>query len=1439
MTDTSKSTTSTKKTNTKVGQENTVKEEIRPVILVREEIIFQVTDWSTTSEDVETGDKTITKYVIRMFGLTKTGKKVFVKVTDFCPYFYVKIPETWEKTQVQILMDIIKKSVEIQDTNSDKNGVANSLKSKDIVQKCIFKEFTNYKTFKFIKLEFHSYEGFRSYQRAFNKKIMNKLLGPKETKYELFETNIDPMFRFMHNQNIKSMGMIKVGKYRRLLKNANISTDDIAISTNHSNVLPVDDNTILPLVIASFDLECMSADGSFPIPERDGDPIIQIGTTCNRYGEDECFYKCIITLDTCDPIEGAEVIQCATEKQLLLEWTKLIIRINPDVLTGYNIFGFDYPYLEGRAKKLGCYSAFSKLGRIKNVQCPYIEKDLSSAALGKNILHFFQMEGRVNIDVMKVIQRDHKLGSYKLDNVAADFIRDEIAYVQFDDGPLICKDNCNDERGVYEGETTKIYTKGIYGLDVGRVIKICFNDGLSDNSYRNDTKFKVLEICTKVMTVGKSTYDMIVIEGVLDKEALMLDTYTIFWGQAKDDVDAKTIFKMQLGSSKDRAVVAKYCIAEGTPIMLENSCVPIETLSNCNSYLLAWDENQKGLVRSKQAKFFDNGNKECIELTFEDGTKLTCTDDHKILTSNNTWLEAKDIEINKDRIVKSFTLPTSNIQSDIEKYSAWSFNGYNLTNEHEYNKTMAYMRILAYVLTDGCITKDRAIVFMGTKIDAINIGNDMKFLTGKEVNIIRAKNTYSINLPRPLSKGYLKIPGIILGNRATQASELPKFLLEENCPLPVIREFLGGLFGGDGNISVLGKSSKSNKFTNCGFSQTKSAKHIDSLKTMLSDIAKLLLKFNIKTRIHNPRNVKTSKDEAQYSICMNIEMDSIPLFEEHIGVRYCVNKSIRLAVTSSYYKLKQKICQQASWVINKTMEKGYKDYLKAVNEAHDLLKQLEPIYNERYSLPSNNVISRRVLSNKLIVTEIPIPSVDNYLRNVGAINYFMHDDHNKSGHIYAVKPDDTVIPTYHLKVIGKKTVGIKKVYDMEIETNHSYIANGIVVHNCLQDCVLVNKLINKLQIITNNCGMANVSSVPFSYIFLRGQGIKALSLVSKKCQERNHVMPVLRQPYVDKEKKKAEDALKSKAELKREKEEHALIYGYEGACVLSPKTGVYLDDPITVKDYNSLYPNSMRSNNLSQECKVVNDFYKNLPDYYYNEITYRNSDGTTKTCTFAKPKDPTRARGILVEILTELLNARADTRVLQKKEEKGSFRFNVLEGLQLAYKCTANSLYGQTGSAVSAIYDKDIAACTTAVGRAMLNCAKIFSEIIFNKLAELIHENNDEEYEKYMNLLFDKKIDEFIGEENIEALKNDPEEEKYTYLNVFKNNTMSVDDKLIDIKLGITCKKDYLNWFYFAMKNLLGTIKIAPFVVYGDSDSTFTAFKLRQNDSLIDGKQSA
>ena len=259
---------------------------------------------------------------------------------------------------------------------------------------------------------------------------------------------------------------------------------------------------------------------------------------------------------------------------------------------------------------------------------------------------------------------------------------------------------------------------------------------------------------------------------------------------------------------------------------------------------------------------------------------------------------------------------------------------------------------------------------------------------------------------------------------------------------------------------------------------------------------------------------------------------------------------------------------------------------------------------------------------------------------------------------------------------------------------------------CIMDCELCIHLLRQLDIVPNNIGMATVSWVPLSYIFLRGQGVKINSIITKECSEKNTRIPTL----------------KGFTESK-------LDDGFEGAIVLEPTPGIYLDDPVSVLDYASLYPSSIIEKNLSHETFICTqkDIDENPKKYkpilerlgeenywvihyddYVSELkgktVHKYKADTKTTCYFVKNKrneDDTiikKSMGIIPTVLQTLLEQRKATRKRIKLTDDENKK-KVLDGFQLAYKVTANSVYGQMGAKTSSVFFKKIAACTTAIGR--------------------------------------------------------------------------------------------------------------------------------------------
>ena len=393
------------------------------------------------------------------------------------------------------------------------------------------------------------------------------------------------------------------------------------------------------------------------------------------------------------------------------------------------------------------------------------------------------------------------------------------------------------------------------------------------------------------------------------------------------------------------------------------------------------------------------------------------------------------------------------------------------------------------------------------------------------------------------------------------------------------------------------------------------------------------------------------------------------------------------------------------------------DYV-AGNFIGDYAKKIE--YDDSSSIISTSNLTGLLIGSYIHIEEIG-HSVD-YYKN-GA-KYIVTDIDIVN---YKFKINGIIEPDFNKKIrwcLAKDDVTPKDIFRM---TNGTADDRSVIAKYCIQDCNLLHYLFNKSDILTGYIEMAKICSVPINFLVMRGQGIKLQSLIANECRQIRTLIPVIEKGDADE--------------------------GYEGAIVLPPKCDLYLDNPIACNDYASLYPSSMISENLSHDSKVwtreydlagnlieesgekdtegsENYIYDNLPDYEYVDVSYdtyryyrKNPKAAAekikcgyKICRFAQFKDGESA--IMPAILKKLLKARKDTRKMIPNE-KDEFMKNILDQRQLAYKVTANSLYGGCGAKTSSFYEKDIAACTTAIGRKLLTYGKrIIEECYGDKICE-------------------------------------------------------------------------------------------------------------------------
>lgn len=177
-----------------------------------------------------------------------------------------------------------------------------------------------------------------------------------------------------------------------------------------------------PLRILSFDIECAGRKGVFP--EANQDPVIQIANIVTRYGEKKPFVRNVFCLDTTSLIVNTEIRVFEEEETMLSKWRDFLEEVDPDIIIGYNIANFDFPYLLDRADHLKIKN-FSQWTRLKSVHSQAKTSNFSSKQMGNRDTKATNTNGRLQLDLLQLVQRDHQLRSYTLNSVCAQFLGEQ------------------------------------------------------------------------------------------------------------------------------------------------------------------------------------------------------------------------------------------------------------------------------------------------------------------------------------------------------------------------------------------------------------------------------------------------------------------------------------------------------------------------------------------------------------------------------------------------------------------------------------------------------------------------------------------------------------------------------------------------------------------------------------------------------------------------------------------------------------------------------------------------------------------------------------------------------------------------------------------------------------------------------------------------------
>jgi DNA polymerase elongation subunit (family B) len=379
--------------------------------------------------------------VIRIWGWNEKNEGVCVRVEDFDIPVWIELPVVLDNKPVVWTTEKINKianAIQTLEEFKSKKGyaylapVAIQLEERKRLYNNEFFKVENNKydsrMFTFLKVTFKSCKGVQKLADVLNKPL--KLSSDDNDTIMLrchcSSRSLTPVMKLMAIRNIPSSNWI-MGLGINVHDNAkqSLKQHEYIISYKRLQAHPTPDQMpIIAPLVCSFDIETYSHDhNKFPDPSHGEDLLLQIGCIFARRGIVE--NKVLITLGEPIKPEGLskeddfELICCKHEVDLLLQLRDVILKYDPDVFIGYNIFGFDIRYLAGRAQYRQMSTDFLNFSCVPGKPAEFSQIKWESSARGVVDLQFLNAHGRLFIDLLPIIKASENLPSYKLEAVAA------------------------------------------------------------------------------------------------------------------------------------------------------------------------------------------------------------------------------------------------------------------------------------------------------------------------------------------------------------------------------------------------------------------------------------------------------------------------------------------------------------------------------------------------------------------------------------------------------------------------------------------------------------------------------------------------------------------------------------------------------------------------------------------------------------------------------------------------------------------------------------------------------------------------------------------------------------------------------------------------------------------------------------------------------------
>lgn len=317
------------------------------------------------------------RFCINAHALNNAMENVTLKITGYRPYCY--LPSASDDYILQIA-----EASGVYPSRVDRKIMASST---NIASKTTY-----------LRVEFMNTEE----MKRFCSKTWNKCMD-----------EVDPITAFLSYYNFSFVGWFEVDTWKE-------KDGYLHVHVKELYALP-EKTTVTHPKIACIDIETVSNSGAgMPKPYRRCDRIEMISVVCKEY-LGNVLTKYMIYIGEGIHLDDVTCIGCDDEVELINEMARIIREEDPNIITGYNIFGFDMGYILARMKLR--LLPLPNMARGKYGKTTTRKVNWSSSAYGQNVYDRIEVSGRVFIDLMLFFRR-MKLDKYSLDFVSRTYLND-------------------------------------------------------------------------------------------------------------------------------------------------------------------------------------------------------------------------------------------------------------------------------------------------------------------------------------------------------------------------------------------------------------------------------------------------------------------------------------------------------------------------------------------------------------------------------------------------------------------------------------------------------------------------------------------------------------------------------------------------------------------------------------------------------------------------------------------------------------------------------------------------------------------------------------------------------------------------------------------------------------------------------------------------------